>query len=94
LNGSLPSLARARLGDFLKSSLTWEMGTVPPLVVLQALRADACAHLATTPDPDLRAAARGLMRDAFCPDSAHWRHAVLAQGRAVAEAVIRSNAWL
>lgn len=94
LNGSLPSLARERLGSLLKASLTWEMGTVPPLTVLQALRADASAHQTVTPDPALRDAACALMRDAFCPDSGAWRHAVLTQGRAVVEAVVRSSAWL
>lgn len=93
LTGMLSSLARARLGDLLKASLTWEMGTLPPLDMLLALRADACTHLAGTSDPTQRETARELMRAAFCPDSEAWRHEVLAQGRAVVEAAVTSKEW-
>lgn len=93
LNGSLPSLACRQLGDLLKTSLTWEMGTIPPLGVLQALRADATAYLKKTPNPVALAAAVGLMREAFCPDSAFWCREVLMQGRSVVDAVVMSREW-
>lgn len=68
------------------SVLTEELGTYSALRVLHALREENRAHFYERAGPDHPARRRLL--EAFAPRSARWRRRVVAQGRALAGAVL------
>ncbi len=62
------------------ASFTMEFGTLPPLDVFKALRADHAAHARGETDPDILGRVRACMRGAFAPSEALWLEKVLQNG--------------
>jgi len=65
-----------------------EFGTLPLPAMLQALRADHWLHVHPEAPPELAAAIRKQMRDAFYIDADDWKQQVYAQTRDAALAAI------
>lgn len=63
-----------------------EFGTVPPLKVLSAMRAENRAHHFGAPEDAASKAAKAGMVEAFAPADPHWRRAVVLSATHVAEA--------
>ena len=82
LPGSIDSTSEQIFPSLELTPITVEFGTLSPLEVLQALRADNWLHR-QTPRPDLDDPIKLGMRRAFCPDDADWRELVLLRGRQV-----------
>jgi Protein of unknown function (DUF2817) len=89
LNGTLATCLEADLAHTQSTKITIEFGTVPPLHVLQALRADQWLYNHPGQPAALANAIRSAMRDAFFVDTDLWKTQVLdqslqAMGQAVA----------
>lgn len=82
LPGSIDSTSEQIFAGPELTPVTVEFGTLSPLDVLQALRADNWLHR-KTPRPDLDDPIKQSMRRAFCPDDADWRELVQLRGRQV-----------
>jgi Protein of unknown function (DUF2817) len=76
------------------TKLTLEFGTLPPLAVLQAMRAEQWLQLHPQTDASLAASIKKSMRDAFYVDTPQWRAAVAAQGVQAIEQAIAGLASL
>lgn len=73
-----------------KTVITLEFGTLEPMAVMQALRADHWLHRHPGTSPDQAAAIRKGLRDAFYCDTPAWQGMVYGQARvAVLQAVAR-----
>lgn len=66
----------------LLTAITLEFGTLPPLEVLSALRADNWLWLQPDPSPELTEQITDQIREAFCPSDMTWRATVVAKGLA------------
>ncbi len=62
------------------ASFTMEFGTLAPLDVFKALRADHAAHARGEKDPETLSGIRAGMRRAFAPSEAVWLEKVLKNG--------------
>lgn len=78
IRGGLPDAVGRLFGDRI-DSVTCEFGTLPPVRVLRALRAENQAHHF---GGDV-AGAKAMMSEAFNPPSSAWREAVLQAGREI-----------
>lgn len=81
LCGTLAAIVHEELGGRLATSITLEFGTVPPLQVLAALRADAWLHGvgARHVGPGMRRSVAETMRRAFYIEDHAWTTAVFEQ---------------
>ena len=62
------------------ATFTMEFGTLPPLDVFKALRADHAAHARGETDPAVLSGIRAGMRGAFAPSEPLWLQKVLQNG--------------
>lgn len=75
-------------GDVETTAAALEFGTVDPITVLQALRADAWLHSNGEPEPEAGDRIRAQVRAAFIDDDPAWLEALAARfGDVVDEAV-------
>ena len=81
LTGLMPNAAYEECPQAAFTGIALEYGTVPVLETFEALRGDA--WLRTHPDasPELAAAIKQRMRDAFYLDTPEWKQQVLLQAR-------------
>lgn len=77
-NGISETLNRAEL-----TFVTLEFGTLPALQVLTALRGDNWLYQIGSTDGVLRAEIKQRIREAFYPDSDHWRREVIRRSHEV-----------
>ncbi len=91
LHGTLAGLVRTELDGRLASSIALEFGTVEPLQVLGALRADACAWRAGVPVA-ARQQAAAEVKQAFYVDTPAWKNAVFEQSMSAIRAALRGIA--
>lgn len=90
VEGALVDRAGALFPAVEKTVITLEFGTLEPMAVMQALRADHWLHRHPGTSPDQAAAIRKGLRDAFYCDTPAWKGMVYAQARvAVLQAVAR-----
>jgi hypothetical protein len=80
--GAIDSASESALVGVDLTAVTVEFGTLPPLDVLHALRADNWLHRAS-PRPSLDDPIKLEMRRAFAPDDPDWRELVLLRGRQI-----------
>ena len=88
LTGQLGALLIQKLGSRLLSSITLEFGTCPPLEVLNALRADACAYRAQGVTENRRETSAKTLKNAFFIDNPAWKSDVLEQSMAAIQAAV------
>jgi hypothetical protein len=88
LNGQMWTVAPDECPQAEFTGMALEFGTVPPLQVLAALRAEQWLENHPECDSALAASIKQQLRDVFCPDSPAWRDAVLAHGCADAWAAL------
>ncbi|MDR1969625.1 MAG: M14 family metallopeptidase [Burkholderiaceae bacterium] len=91
LCGTLASLVQTELDGRLASSIALEFGTVEPLQVLGALRADACAWRPGVPVA-ARQQAVAEVRQAFYVDTPVWKNAVFEQSMSAIQTALRGIA--
>ena len=90
VKGDLIGIAYALPSDIEKTCITLEFGTLAPMAVLQALRADHWLYRHTEGGATQAAAIRQALRDAFYCDAPEWKGMVFAQTRmAVLQTVAR-----
>lgn len=90
VKGDLVGIAYELLPGIEKTCVTLEFGTLAPLAVLQALRADHWLHRHPEQGAAQRAGIRQALRDAFYCDVPEWKGMVYAQTRmAVLQALAR-----
>lgn len=90
VKGDLVGVAYELLPDIEKTCITLEFGTLAPLAVLQALRADHWLHRHPEQGAAQADGIRRALRDAFYCDVPAWKGMVYAQTRmAVLQAVAR-----
>lgn len=87
LHGTLAGMVRAELNERLATSVALEFGTVGPLQVLGALRADACAWRQGAPVSARKQAAAEVKR-AFYVETPGWKHAVFEQSVSAIQAAL------
>ncbi|MBI1347295.1 DUF2817 domain-containing protein [bacterium] len=90
--GSIGGDLTSRLPQHNYTYLCAEFGTHDPVTVLKALRAENRAHQWGRPESASTRWAKGLLVEAFCPRSAHWRAQVFDRGLSVITAAVRSAA--
>jgi predicted deacylase len=85
------NLNASALWECLNSSITkvtLEFGTLPPLVVLQAMRAEQWLQLHPQTDTTVAEQIRQDLKNAFYVDTPQWRSAVVQQGLEAIEQAI------
>lgn len=88
VKGDLVGIAYELLPGVEKTCVTLEFGTLPPLAVLQALRADHWLYRHPEQGAEQAPGIRRALRDAFYCDVPEWKGMVFAQTRmAVLQAV-------
>ncbi|WP_296227558.1 M14 family metallopeptidase [Ralstonia sp. UBA689] len=93
VKGDLLGIAHELLPGIEKTCVTLEFGTLAPMAVLQALRADHWLHRYPERGAAQAAGIRKTLRDAFYCDTPEWKGMVYAQTRvAVLQAVARLSA--
>jgi Protein of unknown function (DUF2817) len=89
ITGNLNAPAVWECPQAMFTKLTLEFGTLPPLAVLQAMRAEQWLELNPTAPPEQAHSIKKAMRDAFFVDTPEWKAAVVQQGvEAIEQAVI------
>lgn len=73
-------------------SACWEWGTLRPVKVLAALRAENAAHHASDLTIEQQRLVKNRMRHTFCPPSNRWQHKVLTRSGQVLNDVLGD--WL
>ena len=91
LTGILPDSFQGLVHQSEVNYIAMEYGTLPIFHVLNALRADNWLHSHNIDNPDIKAAIKKQILDAFYVDSNPWRAAVF--GRA-ADFIVRASHWL
>ena len=92
VKGDVIGIAYALSPDIEKTCVTLEFGTLAPMAVLQALRADHWLHRHAQRGAAQAAGIRQALRDAFYCDVPEWKGMVYAQTRmAVLQAVARCS---
>ncbi|KFX29053.1 DUF2817 domain-containing protein [Ralstonia solanacearum] len=90
VEGALVDSAGQLFPAIERTVITLEFGTLEPMAVMQALRADHWLHRHPGTSPDQAAAIRRGLRDAFYCDTPAWKGMVYGQARvAVLQAVAR-----
>lgn len=88
MTGTLSCCLQEELGHTQSTKISIEFGTVPPMQVLQAMRAEQWLQLHPEAAPAQAAAIRRAMRDAFYVDADGWKAQVLDQAlQALGQAV-------
>lgn len=83
LNGEWLAAAPALVSHAEVTAIALEFGTVTPMEVLEALRADCWLHAHGDPRSKAAEAVRARLTDAFYTPTDHWRGMVLGQGLVV-----------
>jgi hypothetical protein len=81
LTGLMPNAAYEECPQAEFTGIALEYGTVPVLETFEALRGDAWLRAHPQASPELAAAIKKRMRDAFYLDTPDWKQKVLAQAR-------------
>lgn len=94
IRGGMGTWCQARMPEVTYDVLTAEFGTVPPLKVLRALRAENQAHHhCERGDPRLTAA-KATLKETFIPASAQWRQIVVERGLKIVDQALAARAHL
>jgi len=83
VQGSIEAALERELGNAELTAVALEYGTIPPLKVLEALRADNWLHLKDKPGSRLRRKIKAQMRRAFYLDKDLWKEQVWARAEEV-----------
>lgn len=87
VSGSVVEGAREALEHARLTMITLEYGTLPPVAVLEALRADNWLHLRGDVKSPLGQAIKSAIRGAFYVDTSAWRQAVVQRCLSLVERV-------
>jgi hypothetical protein len=88
IRGSLGNWCQTMFPRHKYRCITAEFGTYPVIKVVEALRAENCAHFYAPPGHPFREWARQLLQEVFAPADVAWRNAVVSQGLDLIEQAI------
>ena len=89
LTGLMWLAAYEECGQAEYTGIALEYGTLPPLQMIEALRADQWLENHPQAEPAVRAAIKQQTRDAFYVDTDEWKERILTQGFDAAYAAVR-----